>query len=252
MRRQAKWIFAILAVVFAGSFVAFGVGSEVPGGIADILQGRAPTTGPSVEEAQEKVDANPRDPEALRELATALQAEGRPDDAIPILERYSRLRPQDEDALRELASLHIARAGRIRNEVQAAQIRAAQLTPGAEFALPPTTPLGQALADRPIQEAVNQTAQSGLAEELRQLEAAYRAAKELYQRLVVLDPDNPTLQLQLADASLNANDTTTAVAAYRRFLELAPDDSRAPLVKQEIERLEAASAVAPSVVSPSG
>ena len=35
LRRRAKWIFVFLALTFAVSFVAFGVGSEVQGGIAD-------------------------------------------------------------------------------------------------------------------------------------------------------------------------------------------------------------------------
>ena len=238
MRRQAKWVFVLLALVFGVTFVAFGVGSEVPGGVADIFRGGSTATGPSIGDARERLEENPRDPEALRDLATALQADGRGDEAVPVLQRYTRLRPRDEEALRQLAALHIGSATRLRNEIQIAQIRAAELSPGAEFALPSTTPLGQALADRPILDAVQQSAQSALTDELGELQNAYRAALRIYERLVVLDPENPTLQLQLADAALNANDIETALAAYRRFLELAPDDSRAPLVEQEIKRLE--------------
>ena len=39
LRKQAKWVFVFLAFVFAFTFVVFGVGSEVPGGVADIVQG---------------------------------------------------------------------------------------------------------------------------------------------------------------------------------------------------------------------
>jgi tetratricopeptide (TPR) repeat protein len=243
LRRSAKWIFAALALVFGLSFVVFGVGSEVPGGVADILQGRSPQAGPSVEEAQERVDENPRDAEALRELATALQQDGRSDEAIPVLERYSQLRPRDADGLRQLAALHLTTAAQLRNEVQEAQMRAAELSPGSDFTLPTSTPLGQALADRPILNAVQQTAQEALADEFQQLQEVYRDALRVYQRLVVLEPEDATLQLQLAEAAEQAGDTAAALAAYRRFLELAPDDSRVPLVKQQVDRLEASGPV---------
>lgn len=227
--------------MFAVSFVIFGVGSDVPGGVADILQGRSPSSGPSLEEARDKVTRSPRDATALRELATALQREGRPTEAIPILQRYSQLRPKDTDALRELGALYTGEAARVRTATQEAQIRAAALSPGADFALPPSSPLGQALANQPIQNAIQQTSQEGLTDDLAELSRAYQNAARIYERLVVLEPDNATLQLQLADAALNSNDTATALSAYKRFLELAPDDSRAPLVKQEIDRLEASS-----------
>src|SRR5919201_1781894 len=38
LRRQAKWVFVFLAVVFAAGFVFFGVGSGSTG-ISDLLQG---------------------------------------------------------------------------------------------------------------------------------------------------------------------------------------------------------------------
>ena len=38
LRRQAKWVFVLLALVFAFGFVAFGVGSGSTG-ISDILRG---------------------------------------------------------------------------------------------------------------------------------------------------------------------------------------------------------------------
>ena len=38
LRRQAKWVFVFLALVFAVGFVAFGVGSG-SSGISDLLRG---------------------------------------------------------------------------------------------------------------------------------------------------------------------------------------------------------------------
>ena len=231
-------MFALLALVFGLSFVVFGVGSDVPGGIADLFQGRASSTGPSIGDAQERLEQNPRDAEALRDLATALQTEGRPDEAIPILERYARIRPRDHAALRELATLYVARAGRLRAEAQAAQARALFADPGGDLLPPPSTPLGQALANQPVSNAIAGQLQAELTEKIQEMTAAYRSAQEAYERIVVLRPEDAPIQLELADAALNAGDTQVALAAYKRFLELAPDDPQAPLVQQQVERLE--------------
>jgi hypothetical protein len=75
LRRNAKWVFAILALVFGLSFVVFGVGSDVQGGIADLFTGRAASSGPSADDARERLEENPRDAEALRDpRARALRA----------------------------------------------------------------------------------------------------------------------------------------------------------------------------------
>ena len=238
LRRNAKWLFAFLALVFGLSFVVFGVGSDVPGGVADLFQGRASSSGPSVEDAQEKVEKNPRDAAALRELATALQTEGRPDEAVPVLERYARLSPRDDSALRELATLYVSRAGRLRSEAQQAQVRAQFANPDDALLPPTSTPLGQALADRPISNAVAAQVQAELSAKIEEMQEAFRKAQETYQRIVVLRPEDANAQLELADAALNAGDTQVAIGAYKRFLELAPDDPQAPLVEEQIKRLE--------------
>jgi tetratricopeptide (TPR) repeat protein len=238
LRRNAKWMFAFLALVFGLSFVVFGVGSDVPGGIADLFQGRVSSSGPSVGDAQERLEQNPRDAEALRDLATALQAEGRPGEAIPILERYGRVRPRDDAALRELATLYVARAGRLRAEAQAAQARAQFADPGGDLLPPPTTPLGQALANQPISNAIAGQLQTELSEKIQAMTGAYRSAQEAYERVVVLRPEDAPIQLELADAALNAGDTQVALAAYKRFVELAPDDPQTPLVEEQIKRIE--------------
>lgn len=232
-------MFVFLAVVFAVSFTVFGVGSEVPGGVADILQGRSASGAPSVGDAREKTQENPRDAQAWRELATALQADGRPDEAIAALQRYTSLRPQDPNALRELAGLHLAKATRLQQELQTLQIQQQFANPGTEFAPPQTTPLGQALGTGPITEALSSQSSGRLGELYSQLQAAYNQAKLRYTALAELDPQDASVQLQLADAALNSGDTATAIAAYERFLELAPDDPLAPSVRDEVKRLQA-------------
>jgi cytochrome c-type biogenesis protein CcmH/NrfG len=233
-------MFVFLALVFGVGFVAFGVGSDVQGGIADVLGvGSGGSDQPSISDARDKLAKNPNDAAALRELATALQTEGRPEEAIPPLESFTGLRPKNQEALRELAGLYLSKASRLRQEAQLAQYEAQVLDPGSEFLPPPTTPLGRALAKRPITEAATARANERLTSALSELQIAFDSAKTTYQKLAKLAPNDASVQIQLADAAQNANDPTTALAAYRKFLKLAPDDPSAPLVRQEIKRLQA-------------
>ena len=217
----------------------FGVGSEVPGGIADVL-GRSPggTGVPSVGEAREDVAERPNDPEALRALATALQAEGETEEAIQTLERLRAIAPRDEAALRELCTRYVAQAATLRERAQRAQAEARLLAPEQGFLPPPTSELGQALGERPITDAVTGQAQERFDRLVTELQESYGKAKDVYVAVAELRPEDPTVQLQLADAALNSGDSAAAIAAYRRFLELAPNDPNAQLVRDEIERLE--------------
>jgi tetratricopeptide (TPR) repeat protein len=239
LRRQAKWIFVVLAVIFGGSFVVFGVGSEVPGGIADVL-GRSPGGAPgvpSVSEAREELEERPNDPEALRNLATALQAEGETEEAIRTLEQLVNISPRDESALRELATLYLARAGTLRQRAQQVQLQAQLLVPDEQFLPPPDTDLGRALRERPVSDAVRTEAQENFSRIVQQLQEVYANARNTYATLSELVPNDPTVQLQLADAAMNSGDTETAIQAFERFLELAPNDPSADLVRQELDRL---------------
>ena len=242
IRRQAKWMFVLLALVFGVGFVAFGVGSDVQGGIADAFGvGGGGRTGPSEDDARERLEENPRDAQALRDLATALQNAGKTDEAAEPLERYTRLRPRDAEALRELAAIYLTRASKVRTELQEAQLEAQALNPAADFQLPQTLPLGQALGQAPITQAVSSSVSERTTKLYGEMQAAYGRAKGVYQRVVRVEPEDASLQLQLADAATNSGDTRTALAAYGRFLKLAPDDPSAPLVKLEIQRLQNAS-----------
>src|SRR6266511_4125237 len=80
LRRQAKWMFVFLALVFALGFVVFGVGSG-GGGLGDVLQNLGGTSGgPSVDDAKKKIEKG--DLAAYKELAEAYRANNEPDKAI--------------------------------------------------------------------------------------------------------------------------------------------------------------------------
>ena len=50
------------------------------------------------------------------------------------------------------------------------------------------------------------------------------------------------MQLDLANAAQQAGDYATAIAAYERWLKLAPEDSQASIIKQQLKQLRAAQA----------
>ena len=240
-------MFVGLAVVFAGTFVLFGVGSQVPGGVADIL-GRSgtPTGQVDVGDARERIEENPNDAQAHRDLATGLQQRGRAEEAIEPLETYVRLRPNDEQALRELAGLYLARASRFQREAQLAQFEASQAAPGTGFGPPPTSPFGQALGEPPIDSAVQATYNERLTQAYERMTEAYTDAKNTYARVARLAPEDPDVQLQLASAAQTAGDTETAIDAYETFLEIAPDHPSASLVQQELKELRTPAPTAPT------
>lgn len=67
-----KVIYLGLAILLAGGLVLFGIGSDVNGGLADLFGGGAKGQLESqVEDAQEKVEKQPKNPEALAELLGA-------------------------------------------------------------------------------------------------------------------------------------------------------------------------------------
>jgi regulator of sirC expression with transglutaminase-like and TPR domain len=241
-------MFVFLALVFAVSFVFFGVGANISGtGVADILGfGSGGTGQPSADDARERLDKNPTDAQALRDLATALQTDGKTQEAIQPLEQYTALRPKDEDALRELAGLYVNRASVARNELALAQQEAALQNPGASFLPPSSTPLGQALATQPITQAVSGKSNTAVNDSYTRMIAAYTAAKGAYQKVAKLAPADASSQLDLADAAQNSGDAPTAIAAYKKFVELAPDDPSVPLVKQQIQQLQSATNAGPA------
>src|SRR5215467_7119877 len=126
LRRHAKWMFLFLALVFALGFVGFGVGAGGVG-FGDILKGSGGSGVPSVSGAQKRVDENPNDAQAYRDLATAYEAKNDTTNAVGALENYTRLKPRNVDALRELAGLYLRQASDAQQSAQNAQLRAAYL-----------------------------------------------------------------------------------------------------------------------------
>ena len=123
MRGHAKWAFALLAIVFAGSFVFLGVGSG-NAGLGDVFSNVFSGGGaPSIEELQERVSERPRDKTALTDLAQALERDGRSADAIAAYRAYLVAKPKDEEILAALALVFQKQAAVAANDANAARAR---------------------------------------------------------------------------------------------------------------------------------
>jgi DNA-binding SARP family transcriptional activator len=238
MRRHAKWMFVLLALFMGGGFVLFGVGAGGIG-VGELFRGDG-TSGdtPSISEARDKVEKNPKDAQAQRDLATAFQLEGRTDESITALEAYTKLRPADGDALRELAGLYLSSSAQHQQRAQFAQLDAASVTGGSIFTEPLQIGEGQTLGQDPITEAVAAQANTIATEAYAAAQAANTKALDAYQRLAKAEPEDAGIQLELAQTAQTTGDTAAALAAYKRFLELAPDDPSAELVREQIKQLE--------------
>ena len=242
LRRHAKWMFVLLALVFGLGFVVFGVGAGGTG-IGDIFRGSGGTSAQSVSDARSETEDRPKDPQAWRDLATALETEGQTEEAIVALNTAIDLDAKDGNALRELAGLHLTRATERQQDAQLVQIRAAFIAPAQGF---PSliAPAGQSVVSDPITNAVNAVASQRINGALQDAQKEATLAVDAYKRLVALQPQDPNVQLELAQAAQQVGDATTAIAAYERFLKLAPDDPSAGVVRQQLKQLRGTAAAA--------
>ena len=242
LRARAKWVFLFLAIAFAASFVLFGVGTGF-GGLQDILlQERQIGGGPSESDARERTEANPRDPQAWRDLSTALQNKGEIEESIQPLSRYVALEPGDVDAKRELAGLYLRRADERRTEAQLAQIALQEEVPGQLFQPPSSSKVGQALGTDPLEEALASRYNEQLNAAFTAMSADYRRAVVVYKQIAKAQPNDAPTQFELAQTAEAASDIPSAIAAYKRFLKLAPEDANASAVRERVKQLEGAQA----------
>jgi Flp pilus assembly protein TadD len=236
LRRHAKWMFVFLALVFGLGFVVFGVGAGGTG-IGDIFRDQGGTSsGQSVSDAQKEAADRPKDPQAWRDLSTALQTEGDTAGAIDALNQAITLKPRSPDAYRELAGLHLTRASEYQQQLQQAQITAAFRAPGTAFPSL-TTKSGQATLTDPLDNAISTGATDDFSTLYQQASSEAAAAVTAYTRLAALQPNDPNVQLELAQAAQQVGDSTTAIAAYQRFLKLSPDDPNASVVQAQLKEL---------------
>lgn len=94
----------VLAVIFVGSFVIMGVGSNVPLNLLDLLGGssgaqedqqQTTSSREQITQAQQELEEDPENPKIIRRLAGLYIQNGQTDEAAEVLERGREFAPED-------------------------------------------------------------------------------------------------------------------------------------------------------------
>jgi len=242
LRVHAKWVFVFLAVVFVGGFVFLGIGSGSTG-ITDILQNffrGTSASGSSLSSLQKQTVEHPKDAKAWLAYANKLQQKNSLDDAAQALTSYTALRPKDQGALLQLAGIYLRRAQDWETLYQASQSRNQALSPSSTLIPSGSSSFCQALTSvtTPLASAVVSQSSAATQNEYTQVITYLNDRLGVYKKLAKLNPQDATTQLSLAQAASDASDASTAIAAYKTFLKLAPSDSQAPAARQALKQLE--------------
>ena len=238
LRRQAKYIYVLLAVLFGVTFAFLGVGSGTNGGLDQLFSGLnifGGGGGKSVSSAQKDIAKHPNDPRGYRDLATAYEAKGDTADAITALQQYTIHKPKDAKVWAELAGLQTTQAQTYYNDyVNAYQVQ--QLAaPSRPFL--PTGTLGTAIGTNPIEAAQSSQAQGSVSDLQSKVQLAYNGAENSWRELSKLRPKDANTWFQLGQSAQTAGDTTTAVKAYKQYLKLDPTSSNAAQIRQILKQL---------------
>jgi len=248
LRRKAKWIYVLLAVLFAITFAFLGVGSgSGSGGLDQLFNninifGRG--GGPSVSKAQNEISKHPSDAKGYRDLATAYEAKGDSNNAIDALLQYTNIKKKDTKAWSELAGLQSTQAQTYLAEYQNAYQLLQLAAPSAPF-YPANGKLATALGTNPIENAQRSSVQASVTDLQQKVQLAYNGAVSSWQQVTTLQPKNADSWFQLAQAAQTSGDTATAIKAYKKYLALNPTSSSAAQIRQLIKQLAPAPAPSP-------
>jgi tetratricopeptide (TPR) repeat protein len=239
LRRQAKWMFLLLAFVFAGGFVFFGVGSG--SGIGDLLRGNfnifgnnSSSSSSGVKSALKRTEQHPNDAAAWSALANAYSTEGKLGKANTAFEHVLKLRPNDLDALQRVSGYYENRATEKQTEANALMAQA-PLTDASVRGISPSTPLGQMLGQDPLAQQVTTKASTLYADS----QSLIQKDEKLYARIAKLQPDDVSTQFHYAQLADYVGNSKAAIAAYQKVVKLAPNDPAARQAKQRIAALKA-------------
>jgi tetratricopeptide (TPR) repeat protein len=244
LRRQAKWVFVFLALVFAVGFVAFGVGSG-SNGLSDVLNGNffgggGSGTSSQIKDNQKKIERNPRDIEAYLTLSGLYQQDQQEEKAIAVLRKAAKVAPKNVDVLNRLAGIYSGRAQQALTDAQTVQLQIQSDQTLPPF-VDPSSNIGQAFSQDPYTQSLN----TRLNDATTKATTAFRTAETAYKRVATAAKGTSAeagAQLQLGSIASSPvlADYSTAVAAFKRYLKLSPNGTNAAAVRSAIQQLQAA------------
>jgi cytochrome c-type biogenesis protein CcmH/NrfG len=241
LRKRAKFVYVILAVLFAITFAFLGVGSG-SGGLDQLFQGLNifHRSGNPVAKAQKHIKEHPKDPQGFRELATAYESKGDNGNAISALQQYTSMKPKDVKSLSELAGLQMNQATDYVQQYQAAYQNRQLLTPSQSFL--PTGKLGTALGTNQVEQVQAQRADAAVQDLQQRTQLAYNGAVSSYEAVTKLTPNDSNAWFSLAQAAQQAGNYASAVTAYKRYLKLNPESTSRSQIEALIKQLSPAPA----------
>jgi tetratricopeptide (TPR) repeat protein len=245
LRRRAKWVYVLLAVLFALTFATLGVGSG-SGGLDQLFSGLNifGGGGNSVSKAQSYIKKHPNEGKGYRDLATAYESKGDTANAISALQQYTNVKRKDAAAWNELAGLQMTQAQDYLTQYQAVYQNRQLAAPSTSFL--PSGKLGTALGQNKVEQTASQRLDTQLTDLQQRTQLAYNNALSSYDQVTQITPKDSNAWFQLAQAAQQAGDTTQAVKGYKRYLALNPDSSSKAQIQQLIQQLQPSSTTTPS------
>jgi DNA-binding SARP family transcriptional activator len=243
LRNHGKFLWYLLAAALIAAFVLLGVGSGSTG-ISDILNSffnRTSASGTALSSLQKQTVEHPKSAKAWLAYANKLQQKDKLDEAAAALTTYTTLRPKDQDALRQLAAIYYRRAVDWETIYSEQQGRTQAIAPAPAFSPTSTSPLGKAVGSltNPLASAVSSQTSSTTSNAYQQFAGMLTQRVGIWKKLATLNPKDASTQLSLAQAATDAADTAAAIAGYKAYLKLAPQDSGAPAARKALKQLEA-------------
>jgi predicted Zn-dependent protease len=234
LRRGQKWLYALLAVVFAVTFVGVGVGSGAGGGLSQLWTGLfGGGGGSSVSKAQAEVKKDPA--KGYRALATAYESNGNNVQAISALQSYLAIKKNDANAWQELGGLELSQGSQYATQYSNASQAAQTADPSAPFT--PGGTLANAIGQNPAYQNAAQAASNRSSQLYEQATTALGSAVTDYQKAAKLKPHSAIAQQELATAAENAGNAPVAVQALTRYLQLDPHSPLKATIKKQINSL---------------
>jgi cytochrome c-type biogenesis protein CcmH/NrfG len=112
-----KLVAVTLAVFFIGSSIFLGLGTNVQYNLFDLIgnqegqqASQAPDPQDEIDRAEKDLEQNPKDPEAIKDLATLYYGAGRYDDAVRVLREGREAVPKDPEIPYLLGQVYLQEA----------------------------------------------------------------------------------------------------------------------------------------------
>jgi tetratricopeptide (TPR) repeat protein len=234
LRRGQKWLYALLAVVFAVGFAGIGVGSGNGGGLQQLWNGIfGGSGGTSITKAQDEIKSNPA--KGYQDLALAYEQKGDLPHATAALRKYLALKPKDAKTWGTLAGLEMTQGNKAATQYQQAQQVAQAADPSAPFL--PGGALGSAVGQNPTYQGASQTAAAQTSSLYQKAIGAFGNAVKDYQSALKVQPRNTVYLQELATAARYSGNTKVEAYALRRYLQVNPNAPQRKAIEKQIKAL---------------